>query len=341
MLNSKQTCFQNNRFNKSRILVAVSIMILLALFFISLCIGKYRLLFGDILKILNHTQENLMAVNVFYTLRLPRSIMAVLAGFGLSMAGSVYQTIFKNPLASPDIIGVTSGANVGAALCIVLISGNMFIVSLGAFLGGIIAITFVIGLVKLSGTNNIQTYVLSGIVISALSNGIIMTIKYFSDPENELGAIEFWTMGSLGSITATKLIMILPFLLIGVVGILLMRWDINLLSLSDDEGKALGISVERSRFLVLLFSTLVVASIVSVTGLISFVALIPPHIARTLLQKNNFTTILFSGILGAILMTFSDCLARSLLPSELPISIITSFIGAPYLAFLVCKKNLV
>lgn len=119
-----------------------------------------------------------------------------------------------------------------------------------------------------------------------------------------------------------------------------MRWTINVLSLSDDEGKALGISVEKMRFFVLFFSTLVVASIVSVTGLISFVALIPPHIARTILKRNDFITTVFSGLLGAILMTFSDILARVLLPSELPISIVTSFIGAPYLAFLIYRRSL-
>jgi len=166
-----------------------------------------------------------------------------------------------------------------------------------------------------------------------------MTIKYFADPENQLGAIEYWTMGSFGGITLEKLKIVLPFFLMGMVGIIIMRWKIYVLSVSDEEAKSLGISVNRSRLLILLFSTLVVASIVSVTGLISFIGLIPPHIARSILKKHNFKTVLFSGLVGAILMAFSDCLARILLPSELPISIITSFIGAPYLAFLVMKNK--
>ncbi len=326
--------------SKSNLLMTISVIIIIALFLLSLGIGRYRLSIEDLFKVLSKSHEDPMAYNIFYKLRLPRSIMVVLAGIGFGMAGSVFQTIFKNPLASPDIIGVTSGANVGAALSIVFFSGNVIAIAFGAFAGGIVAISFVIGLVKVSRTKDVQTYVLAGIVINAMSNGVIMTLKYFSDPENELGAIEFWTMGSFGSITAEKLGMILPMFCIGIIGILLMRWTINILSLSDDEAKALGVSVEYSRYLILLFSTLVVASIVSITGLISFAALIPPHIARVILKKNNFKTILFSGLLGAILMTVSDCIARSVLYSELPISIITSFIGAPYLAFLIGYKKL-
>lgn len=314
-------------------------LVVISAFILSIHVGKYKITTDDIVRILKGIHEDKMTVNVFYMLRLPRSIMVILAGIGLSTAGSVYQTIFKNSLASPDIIGVTSGANVGAAFSIVFISGSVFSVAFGAFLGGILALAFVIGLVKVSKSDNVLGYVLSGIVINAITNGILMTIKYFADPENQLGAIEYWTMGSFGGITSEKLKIILPFFVIGMAGIVIMRWKIYILSVSDEEAKSLGISVNRSRLLILLFSTLVVASIVSVTGLISFIGLIPPHIARSILKKNDFKTVLFSGLVGAILMAFSDCIARILLPSELPISIITSFIGAPYLAFLVMKNK--
>lgn len=325
---------------RTKALITILSIIVAMLFILSIGVGKYSLSVKDIIKIINNIHENHVAVNVFYNLRLPRSIMVILGGMGLGMAGSVFQTIFKNPLASPDIIGVTSGASVGAATGIVFLSGSVFIVAFSAFIGGMAAIAFVIGLVRLSNTKDVQSYVLSGIVINAISNGIIMTLKYFADPENQLGAIEFWTMGSFGSVTYEKLKMIVPIFIVGLSGLILMRWTINILSLSDDEGKALGTSVERSRFLVLLFSTLVVASIVSITGLISFAALIPPHIARSIIRRNDFKTTILSGLLGGILMAFSDILARVLLPSELPISIITSFIGAPYLGFLVYRRDL-
>lgn len=334
MIDSKESAL------RSKVVITLSLISIIVLFLVSISIGKYQLSLEDIYQIITKTHNNPMAYNVFYKLRLPRSIMAVIAGMGLGMAGSVFQTIFKNPLASPDIIGVTSGANVGAAFSIVFFSGSTLAVAFGAFGGGLVAMALVIGLVKLSDTRDVQAYVLSGIIISAISNGIIMALKYFSNPENTLGAIEFWTMGSFGSITSKKLGMVLPMFLIGMIGIFLFRWTINVLSLDDDEVRALGISVERSRYLILLFATLIVASIISVTGLISFVALIPPHVARSILKKNDFKTNIFSGLLGAILMIVSDCIARSLLHSELPISIITSLIGAPYLAFLLISKNL-
>lgn len=324
---------------KSNELITVASIMVFVSFLLSIFVGKYSLSAIDIIEILKGSHENQMSVNVFYMLRLPRSIMVVIAGIGLSVAGSVYQTIFKNPLASPDIIGVTSGANAGAAFSIVLLSGNVFSVAFGSFIGGLLALFFVVGLVKLSNSDNILTYVLLGIVINAICNGFIMILKYFSDPENQLGAIEYWTMGSFGGINTEKVKIVLPFFLLGMIGIFLMRWKINILSISDEEGTSLGISVEKSRYLILFFSTLVVASVISVTGLISFIGLIPPHIARSILKRNDLKTIIFSGLLGAILLTLSDCLTRILLPSELPISIITSFIGAPYLAVLVCKKK--
>ncbi|NLJ40572.1 MAG: iron ABC transporter permease [Clostridiales bacterium] len=319
--------------------VVISGAAVILLFFISLSIGKFRLSIWDILEILSGIHGNEMAVKVFFGLRLPRNIMALMAGMGLGVAGNIFQSIFKNPLASPDIIGVTSGASAGAAFCIVFLSGGIFAITFGAFLGGIIAISFVIGLVRLSRTRDIKTYVLSGIVINAISNGTIMTLKYFADPEKELGAIEFWAMGSLGGITLEKLSKVLPFFCAGIIGIYLFRWTISILSLSDEEAGALGVNVGQSRFLILLLSTLTVASIICVTGLISFVALISPHVARAIVKRNSFKATLLSGLLGSILMIISDCLARSLLYSELPVSIITSFIGAPYLAVLVGRKR--
>ena len=328
----------HNDFKEEFLFLTAFILVIIS-FIMSICIGKYNLPIQDIYKILKGTHDNAMSINVFYTLRLPRSIMVILAGIGLSVAGSIYQTIFKNPLASPDIIGVSSGANVGAAASIVFFSGGVMSVAFGAFIGGMFAVLCVVGIVKLSRIDGILTYVLAGIVINAISQGSIMTLKYFADPEKQLGAIEFWSMGSFGSVTMEKLSIILPFFAFGSIGLFLYRWKINMLSISDEEAKTMGISVERSRYIILFFTTLVVSSIVSVTGLISFIGLIPPHIARFIFKKNDFKTIIFSGLIGAILLTFGDCIARSVISSEIPISIITSFIGAPYLAMIVCMRN--
>src|SRR5699024_4576865 len=272
-------------------------------------------------------------------LRLPRTIMAIIAGIGLSMAGSIYQTIFKNPLATPDIIGVSSGANLGAAVAIVYLSGGTSTIASSAFVGGTIAVFTAVGLTNISKHKGISTFVLAGIVISSIAEGLIMMLKFFADPERQLAAIEFWSMGSFAGITESKLLSIIPYFLIGVTLLILLRWQVNILSLNDDEVKSLGIPVGLTRFLVIIAATLVVASIVCVTGLIAFIGLIAPHIGRMITKRNDFYTTIFSGVIGGIILIVADCLARSIASSEIPISILTTFIGAPFLAYLMTRYS--
>lgn len=255
------------------------------------------------------------------------------------MSGSIYQTIFKNSLAAPDLIGVSSGANAGAALAIVCFQGGILASIFSSFVGGIIAVLSVICLSSLIKQRSSATYILSGIAIKAIADAIIMTMKYFADPEKQLATIDYWTMGSFSNITLSKLQGILPIFLIGLLGISLLRWQINLLSLDDDEAKMLGVRVSFVRCLVLLNSTLLVASTVCVTGVISFIGLVAPHIARMLLKKSDFSTCILSGIIGGIILLFADCLARSLAGSEIPISILTSAIGVPFLVYLLYKQG--
>lgn len=326
---------------KNKVFYLAGLILLGASFLFSIRVGKYPISTNEILNIFAGKHVDHMAENVFLTLRLPRTIMVVLAGFGLSVAGSVYQTIFKNPLASPDIIGISSGASMGAAFAIVFLGGGTVNIAFSAFTGGLIAVFFLLGLVGLAQNKSMSTYVLSGIAINALTHAIIMTMKFFADPERQLASIEFWTMGSFGNITNEKVLIVLPIFLTGLAGLLLLRWQIIMLSLSDDEGKMLGVRVQYMRCGVLLCATLVVASVICVTGLISFVGLISPHIARMLLKVNNFHSTLLSGLIGSIILLVADCLARSISSSEVPISILTSLIGAPFLAFLMCRgKNI-
>ncbi|TJX14606.1 iron ABC transporter permease [Tissierella creatinini] len=304
---------------------------------ISIGVGKYPIPVEDIIRISLGKEVDATVKMVFFGLRLPRTIMAIIAGIGLSMAGSVYQTIFKNPLATPDIIGVSSGANLGAAFAIVFLPGGTNTVAISAFIGGIIAVFTALGLTGLSREKGVSTFVLSGIVIGSITQGLIMMMKFFADPERQLAAMEFWAMGSFAGITENKLIAIIPYFFLGSIILLLLRWQINILSLNDDEGKSLGINVDLMRFVVILAATLVVASIVSVTGLISFIGLIGPHIARMISKRNDFYTTVFSGIIGGILLIIADSLARSISSSEIPISILTTFIGAPFLAYLMTR----
>ena len=307
---------------------------------VSVCVGKYTITTADIQAILKGEQVQAMTRMVFTTLRLPRTVMALIAGVGLGIAGSVYQIIFKNPLASPDIIGIAGGANLGAAVAIVSVStSGMIAIAAGAFWGGLIAVVCVMLLVKATRSRSTSTYVLAGIVINAISKAVIMALKYFADPENELAAMEYWEMGTFGNTTLSKLLSILPMFLIGLAGILLLRRQIELMSLSDNECRALGVRLRPVRAAVLALSTLMVGSIISVTGLISFAGLIAPHTARLMLRRNDSTTIIMSGLVGAFVVLTADILARVLYSAELPISILTTVIGVPILIYFLCARG--
>ena len=307
---------------------------------VSVCVGKYTITTADIQAILKGEQVQVMTRNVFTTLRLPRTVMALIAGVGLGIAGSVYQIIFKNPLASPDIIGIAGGANLGAAVAIVSVStSGMIAIAAGAFWGGLIAVVCVMLLVKATRSRSTSTYVLAGIVINAISKAVIMALKYFADPENELAAMEYWEMGTFGNTTLSKLLSILPMFLIGLAGILLLGRQIELMSLSDNECRALGVRLRPVRAAVLALSTLMVGSIISVTGLISFAGLIAPHTARLMLRRNDSTTIIMSGLVGAFVVLTADILARVLYSAELPISILTTVIGVPILIYFLCTRG--
>lgn len=310
-----------------------------AAFIVSVCVGKYPLSLREIAAILAGEEIADIKRNVFFTLRVPRTIMALLAGIGLGMAGAVYQTIFKNPLASPDIIGVANGANLGAALAIALFGHSTLLVASSAFLGGMLVMLLVIALARSTGHASTTTYILAGIILRAVSEACIMLLKFFADPEKELAAIEFWSMGSFGNVTASKLFIILPIFLAGFVGLVLMRRQISLLGLEDDESRTLGVRLNFVRVSVLACSTLMVSSIICITGLINFIGLIAPHIARLVLKRTSFAGSMLAALVGAFILLAADCLARSIYSAEIPISILTTFTGVPFLIYFMRRRK--
>ncbi|MDL2234579.1 iron ABC transporter permease [Christensenellaceae bacterium OttesenSCG-928-L17] len=310
-----------------------------AAFVASICIGKYPISLSEIGQILTGGEVSEIKRNVFFNLRVPRTILALMAGAGLGMAGAVYQTIFKNPLASPDIIGVANGANLGAAVAIVLFGYNTLITSISAFLGGMLVMLLVVALVRSTGAANTTTYILAGIILKAVSEALIMILKFYADPAQELAAMEFWSMGSFGSITAEKLLVILPIFLTGFIGLILLRRQVALLGLEEDESRALGVRVKAVRIAVLSFSTLTVTSIICLTGLINFVGLIAPHIARLVLKRTSFAANVFASLAGAFILLVADCLARSIYSTEVPISILTTLIGVPVLIYFMRSRK--
>lgn len=305
---------------------------MIALMCISLFVGKYPLTIDGLLS------GNEMQWRIFLTLRLSRTVVGVIGGFALGASGFVYQTVFRNPLASPDIIGVSSGASAGAAAGILFLSGSLA-VTVSAFAGALLAVVIALLLASLDKSGRSGTIVLAGIAVHALAQTVLMCMKLTADPERQLASIEYWIMGSLNGINAYSIGGNLILCMICMVILFLLHRQIILLSAEEGEAKMLGVSVGKLRLMVLLTATLAVASIVSLTGLISFVGLLAPHGARLLTKNNRLGTMALAGILGAVLLCGADILARSVAASELPVSIFTSLLGAPFLILLIARKK--
>ena len=319
--------------NKIILLSAIQVLLLLAILVWSVITGQYPLTLKGLLS------GDTMSIMVFKRLRLPRALMGVIGGFGLSISGFIYQLIFKNPLASPDIVGVSSGASAGAALAIVAVSASVPVISISAFIGAVTALIITLLTAYLVPGRNSYTIVLAGIAIHSVAQTILMFLKLAADPEKQLASIEYWIMGSLNGISRDSLA--IPFLttLAGFIIMAMLYRQVLILSTSEEEAVSLGVNVAILRFIILMLATLIVSSIICVTGLISFIGLIAPHIARLLTKRNDIFTYITSGFTGAILLTLADILARSVSSSELPVSIFTSLLGAPLLIILLIRAN--
>ena len=319
--------------NKIILLTAIQVLLLLAVLVWSVITGQYPPTLKGLLS------GDTMSIMVFKRLRLPRALMGVIGGFGLSISGYIYQLIFKNPLASPDIVGVSSGASAGAALAIVAVSASVPVISISAFIGAVTALIITLLTAYLVPGRNSYTIVLAGIAIHSVAQTILMFLKLAADPEKQLASIEYWIMGSLNGISRDSLA--IPFLttLAGFIIMAVLYRQVLILSTSEEEAVSLGVNVAILRFIILMLATLIVSSIICVTGLISFIGLIAPHIARLLTKRNDIFTYITSGFTGAILLTLADILARSVSSSELPVSIFTSLLGAPLLIILLIRAN--
>ncbi|MBE6011177.1 MAG: iron ABC transporter permease [Lachnospiraceae bacterium] len=306
----------------------------------SICIGRYPIGINQLIAYLfSPGVFEDPGANIFWNIRLPRVLFSMMAGGALSISGSVLQGVYRNPLVSPDIIGVSSGASLGAAISIVLFSSASSTVQLFAFAGGIIAVLFTFNLARLGNQSTIVSLILSGVIINALAQSGVSILKYMADPLQQLPALEFWLMGSLNTITWEKLINFLPMFFIGSVIIILLRWQLNALSMGDEEAASLGVSVVITRGIMIAMATVLVSGVVSMTGMIAWVGLICPHITRILTGSDHRVSVPVSFFTGAGFMAISDTVARSLTAAELPISVITAFTGAPFLAYLLIKSG--
>ena len=262
---------------------------MLGLAALSLFVGKYPLTLGRLLD------GDAMQRRVFWTLRFSRTLVGVIGGFALGVSGFVYQTVFRNPLASPDIIGVASGASAGAAAGILFLSGAAAVTA-SAFAGAILAVILALALSGLDKTGKNSTIILAGIAVHALAQTALMCLKLTADPERELASIEYWIMGSLNGISAGSIGGNLALCILCLAALFLLHRQTILLSIEEGEARMLGVNVTALRLTVLLTATLAVSAVVSLSGLISFVGLLAPHSARLLTKNNRIGTMLLSGL---------------------------------------------
>src|SRR5512145_2231077 len=274
---------------------------------------------------------------VLFEVRLPRVLAAVLGGAALAGAGAAYQTLFRNPLVSPDILGVSTGAGLGAVLGIFL-SLPVLGIQLSAFAMGLLTVGLVYAIASLvHGREPILVLVLAGVVVGSLAGAAISLLKIIADPYDQLPAITFWLLGSLAAMRRAEVWAALPLVLLGLVPLIALRWRINVLSLGDEEAKALGVEAGPLRLIVIAAATLMTAGAVAVSGVIGWVGLVIPHIARMAVGPSFDRLLPTAMLMGASYLLLVDTLARTMARIEMPIGILTAILGAPFFLWLLVR----
>lgn len=311
--------------------------LLIALILVSFAIGRYPPL-NQLTP--QRLAEDVLAQRLILNLRVPRVLTAVLVGASLAASGAVLQMIFGNPLVEPGFLGVSQGAGFGAALAIILLARNFYttqiLAAVFAFLG--LGFSYLIARrVRFGGW--ILRLILAGIAVSALFSSGLGILKYVADPLSQLPEITFWLLGGLWAVTWPQFISILPAILLGLAVLLLMRWRLNLLSLNDQTAFSLGSSPARERMILLVAAVLITAASVSVAGMVSWVGLLVPHIARRIYGADARHMLPASMLIGAIFTLICDDLGRSLFTGEIPLGILTSLIGASLFLYLMYRRG--
>ncbi len=315
---------------------------LLALFLLSFVVGRYGVPLGQVVRILlsgvlslEQTWTDNMAIAVL-NVRLPRILLACLVGCGLSAAGTGYQTVFQNPMAAPDILGASSGACFGAALAIMTGQGAVMI-TVFAFLASLLSVALVYLVGNHTRGNRVVNLLLAGIMVGSLFSACTSYIKLVADPTNQLPQITYWLMGSLSGTRMGTVRFAAVCMAVGLVPLLLLRWRMNLLTLSPDEACAMGVHTDRLRLAVILSSTVLTAAAVSVSGMIGWVGLVIPHLSRRIVGSDCRRLMPMSCLFGAAFLLLVDNMARCLTATEIPIGILTAFVGAPFFIYLMVR----
>lgn len=325
---------------KEKIILVILFIILVASIFVSLGLGRFTVSYDKVISLVFGVDSGASQIEktVVIDIRFPRAIMAVFIGAGLAVSGACLQALFANPLVSPHILGVSYGAGFGAALGILLLNNSLAIQGL-AVLFGIIAIMITFGISRSEKHTKLFVLVLSGVVVGALFQALISLLKYIADPLDKLPTIVYWLMGSLAGVNINNLIMGVPIIGICLILIYFVRWRLNVLSINEEEAISMGVDVKMLRVLIILVVTIITAISVSLTGIIGFVGLVIPHFARMITGSNHNILVPASMLIGGIYLLFIDTLARTISASEIPLSILTALIGAPFFAYLLRKTG--
>lgn len=311
----------------------------------ALMTGQYHIGFATLRRLIaikiyggTPSDELITPAMVLWSVRLPRVMMAMLAGAALSVGGVAFQGIMRNPLVAPSFIGVTHGAVFGASIAIIFFSKSAFSIEASAFVWAVAAVTMVY-IMGGRGINTLTTLVIAGVIISSFFQAAGSFLKYIADPYNELPSIVFWMMGGLNNVQWIHVARASVIISTGTAVIYALRWKLNLMALGDEDALSLGVNVKSARIIFMFFSTLIVAASSSSCGIIMWVDLIVAHISRLIVGPDHKRLVPFAALLGAFFLLMTDTVVRSIPGGEIPISIITSFIGAPMLGYLLMKQN--
>lgn len=327
---------QNNLAKILPLLLSIVSLVVLALLSISL--GRVSIPMKEIVEMISGKPVAATTLRVITQLRLPRLLGAIAVGAALSVSGSVYQSIFQNPLVSPDLLGVSSGACAGAAIAIIIGLSN-YLITVFSFVAGIISVAICVGISTLTKRKSNLILIFAGVIVGRFMDSMVGIMKYFADAESQLGDIVNWQLGTLSKVTQNNVGIMLPIILVCLLITLLLRWRINLLSVGEKEAASLGVNVTFDRTILIILSTLLTATSVCFCGTISWVGLIIPHISRWLIGSDNRYSLPLSALLGSNFMVIADLIARAATDYELPLGVITGFCGAPIFAFILIKKS--
>lgn len=324
--------------------MGILLAIFFAVFLISLVVGRFFIPLEEVVNILISkflvvpiTWDASM-YNVVMEIRLPRVLGAIAVGIALAISGAAYQGVFRNDLVSPDLLGVSHGASVGACVGI-LMHLSLYGTAVLAFIGGIVSVCLTLLLPRLIQNQSRIVLVLCGIIVSGFMAAVIGLLKYIADPDTELQDIVYWQLGSLAKVTWDNLLYVLPIIVVGTMAILTLRWRLNILSLPDQEAQSLGVNVNRERFVIIGISTLLTAAAVCLSGTIGWVGLVIPHLSRMLVGNDHKKLIPVTIIVSASFLMLADLFARSLTTAEIPLGILCGFIGTPFFAWVLYQQR--